>query len=100
MRAFSEATPFLTYVSTNRVELVVLDIWMKQVNGLEVIAHLCSLSPQTRVIIITGREDPAARSIAIQVGAVGFLIKPLDDREFLELVRQALDRTLQQTNHL
>jgi FixJ family two-component response regulator len=36
VRAFSEATPFLTYVSTNRVELVVPDIWMKQVNGLEV----------------------------------------------------------------
>jgi FixJ family two-component response regulator len=90
VRAFSEATPFLAYTSTNRVKLVVLDIWMKQMNGLEVLAHLCSLSPQTRIIIITGREDLAARSIATQVGAVGFFIKPLDDREFLASVHQAL----------
>jgi FixJ family two-component response regulator len=94
VRAFSEAAPFLAYASSNHVKLVVLDIWMKQMNGLEVLAHLCSLSPQTCIIIITGREDPAARSIADQVGAVGFFIKPLDDREFLASVHQALGHTV------
>ena len=95
VRVFSEATPFLAYISANRVELVVLDIWMKQMNGLQVLAHLCSLSPRTRIIIITGREDLAARSIATQVGAVGFFIKPLDDREFLASVHRALGHTVQ-----
>ena len=90
LRAFSEATPFLDYVSSNRVELVVLDIWMKPVNGLEVIAHLCSLSPQTRIIIVSGRDDLVAKSIATQVGAVGFFLKPFDDHEFLASVHQAL----------
>ncbi len=90
VRAFSEATPFLAYISTNRVELVVLDIRMKPVTGLEVLAHLCSLSPQTRIIIVTGRDDLAAKSIATQVGAVGFFIKPLDDKEFLASVHHAL----------
>ena len=37
VRAFSEAVPFLAYVSMNRVDLVVLDIWMKQMTGLEVL---------------------------------------------------------------
>jgi len=90
VRTFSEASAFLSYISTNRVELVVLDIRMKQVTGLEVLARLCALSPQTRVIIITGREDLAARSIATQVGAVGFFIKPFDDAEFLAAVYRAL----------
>ena len=92
VQTFSEASAFLSYISTNRVELVVLDIRMKQVTGLEVLARLCALSPQTRVIIITGREDLAARSIANQVGAVGFFIKPLDDEEFLSVVHHALGR--------
>ncbi len=83
VQAFSEAAPFLAYVSTNRVDLVVLDIWMKQVTGLEVLARLCSLSPQTRIIIITGREDLAVKSIATQIGAVGFFLKPFDDEQFL-----------------
>lgn len=90
VRTFAEASGFLAYISKNRVELVVLDIRMKQVTGLEVLARLCALSPQTRVIIITGREDLAARSIATQVGAFGFFIKPFDDAEFLAAVHSAL----------
>ncbi|HEU5237856.1 MAG TPA: response regulator [Pyrinomonadaceae bacterium] len=100
VRAFSEAAPFLAYTSKSRVKLVVLDIRMKQMNGLEVLAHLCSLSPQTRIIIITGREDFATRSIADQVGAAGFFIKPLDDREFLASVHQALGHAVQGRDHL
>ncbi len=90
VRTFNEASAFLSYISTNRVELVVLDIRMTRMTGLEVLAHLCSLSPRTRIIIITGREDLAARSIATQVGAVGFFIKPFDDAEFLAAVHRAL----------
>ena len=90
VQAFSEAAPFLAYISTNRVDLVVLDIWMRHMTGLEVLARLCSLSPQTRIIIITGREDLAVKSIATQVGAVGFFLKPFDDEQFLAAVHHAL----------
>jgi len=90
VRAFGEAAPFLAYISTNRVDLVILDIWMKQMTGLEVLARLCSLSPQTRIIILTGREDYAVKSIATQIGAVGFFLKPFDDERFLTAVHHAL----------
>src|SRR6266436_6496030 len=90
VQSFSEPALFLAYISANRVDLVVLDIWMKQMTGLEVLARLCSLSPQTRIIIITGREDQAVKSIATQVGAVGFFLKPFDDEKFLAAVHQAL----------
>src|SRR6266487_2406563 len=90
VRTFSEAAPLLAYISTNRVDLVVLDIWMKQMTGLEVLKRLCSLSPQTRIIIITGREDHAVKSIASQVGAVGFFLKPFDDDKFLAAVHHAV----------
>jgi FixJ family two-component response regulator len=42
------------------------------------------------VIVITGREDSAARITATQIGTVAFLIKPFDDEQFLELVHRAL----------
>src|SRR5207245_8552615 len=83
VRAFSEAAPFLAYISTNRVDLVVLDIWMKQMTGLEVLARLCSLSPQTRIIIITGREDHAVKSLATQLGAGHFFLKPFSNWKLL-----------------
>src|SRR5438128_5744821 len=90
VRAFSEAAPFLVYISANRVDLVVLDVWMKQMTGLEVLARLCLVSPKTRIIMITGREDVAVKSIATQVGAVGFFLKPFDDEPFLAAVYHAL----------
>src|SRR6266487_6919350 len=90
LQTFSEAAAFLAYISTNRVDLFVLDIWMKQMTGLEVLARLCSLSPQTRSIIITGREDHAVKSIATQIGAVDFFLKPFDDEKFLAAVHHAL----------
>jgi FixJ family two-component response regulator len=90
VQAFSEAAPFLAYISSNRVDLVVLDIWMKQMTGLEVLARLCALSPHTRIIIITDREDLAVKSIATQIGAVDFFLKPFDDEQFLAAVYHAL----------
>lgn len=91
VRAFSEAASFLDYVQTYRVPVVVLDIWMEQMTGLEVQAHLGALSPETKVIIITGSQDAAAQRIALQAGAFGFFYKPFDDDEFLSAVHGALD---------
>ncbi len=54
------------------------------------VARLCAISPQTHVIVITGHDDTAARILAMQIGAVAFLIKPFDDEQFLEVVHRAL----------
>ncbi len=90
VRRFDKGEDFITYVASHDVPLVVLDIWMEGMTGLEVLARLCAISPQTHVIVITGREDSAARLTAMQIGTVAFLIKPFDDEEFLELVHHAL----------
>jgi two-component system C4-dicarboxylate transport response regulator DctD len=66
---------------------------MKGMNGLEVLARLCAISPQTHVIVITGHEDAAARITAMQIGTVAFFIKPFNDEEFLEAVHRALGHT-------
>src|SRR5438132_14006421 len=90
VRPFSNGKDFIAYVASHDVPLVVLDIWMKEMTGLEVLARLCAISPQTHVIVITGHEDSAARITAMQIGTVAFLIKPFDDEQFLEMVDRAL----------
>jgi len=90
VRAFNKPKEFLTYVQAHAVPLVVLDIWMEEMSGLEVQAQLSALSPQTRVIIITGREDQTAKSTALQLGVIAFFTKPFDDDQFLSAVRRAL----------
>jgi FixJ family two-component response regulator len=88
--AFNKPKEFLTYLQAHAVPLVVLDIWMEEMSGLEVQAQLSALSPQTRVIIITGREDQTAKLAALQLGVIAFFTKPFDDDQFLNAVRGAL----------
>jgi FixJ family two-component response regulator len=90
VRAFNKPKEFLTHVRAHTVPLVVLDIWMEEMSGLEVQAQLSALSPQTRVIIITGREDQTAKLAALQLGVIAFFTKPFDDDQFLNAVRGAL----------
>src|SRR5204862_433825 len=92
VRRFDKGEDFITYVASHDVPLVVLDIWMEEMTGFEVVARLRAISRQTHVIVITGREDTAARITAMQIGTVAFLIKPFDDEQFLEAVHRALGR--------
>jgi FixJ family two-component response regulator len=90
VRAFNKPTEFLTHVQAHAVPVVILDIWMEEMSGLELQARLSGLSPGTRVIVITGRDDPAAKLTALKLGVVAFFTKPFDDDQFLNAVRGAL----------
>jgi len=90
VRRFDKGEDFIAYVASHQVPLVVLDIWMEEMTGFEILARLCAISPQTHVIVITGHEDTAARVLAMRIGTVAFLIKPFDDEQFLATVHRAL----------
>jgi len=92
VRAFGDPEDFLSQMATTPVRLVVLDIWMQQMTGMEVLAHLCARWPGTRVIFITGHEDRAAEATVMQAGASGFFIKPLDNEKFISAVQDALEQ--------
>jgi two-component system response regulator FixJ len=98
VRAFNKPEDFLAHAATQDVPVVVLDIWMEKVTGLEVLARLCALSPSTRVIVITARDDLAARATAMQIGPVAFFIKPFSDEKFLAAVHDALDQAKSTTS--
>jgi FixJ family two-component response regulator len=90
VRAFNKPREFLDHVQAHSVSLVVLDILMDEMSGLEVQAQLQLLSPQTRVIMITGCDDSNARSAATRLGVIAFFTKPFDGDKFLNAARGAL----------
>jgi FixJ family two-component response regulator len=94
VHAFSEPEAFLNHVTTNSVPVAVLDIWMESMTGMELLAHLCAKSPQTRVIFITGLEDIAAKATVMSAGAFAFFIKPFDDDQLLRAVHRALGHSI------
>ena len=92
VRPFKKPAEFLAYAAGNPITVVVTDIWMHEVTGLEILARMCALSPRPRVIVITAREDLAARATAMQIGPAAFFMKPFDDEAFLSAVRAALNQ--------
>ena len=89
-QSFENAEVFFAYARSHSVHLVVLDVWMPEASGLQVQAQLGKVSPDTKVIVMTGRDTPALRATALEGGAFAFLLKPFDDEAFLSLVGQAL----------
>ena len=91
--SFGEPEAFLTHLATHSVPVAVLDIWMNDMTGMVLLAHMCARSPKTRTIFITGREDHAAEATVRQAGASAFFVKPFDNKRFLAAVRDAFDQT-------
>jgi len=89
-QSFEDADVFIAYARSHAVSLALLDVWMPETSGLQVQARLHEVSPDTKVIVMTGRETPAVRATALGRGAFAFLLKPFDDEVFLSLVGQAL----------
>ena len=79
-----------TYFSQEEVPLAILDVWMPKTSGLQVQAQLRLVSPNTKVIVVTGHEISGIRTAPLEGGAFAFGAKPFDDEAFLALVRQAL----------
>jgi two-component system response regulator FixJ len=89
-KTFGNPEEFLRYAQTHRPAVALIDVCMPQMSGLEVQSRLGKISPSTRVIIFTGKDDPLVRSTALNAGASAFLTKPFDVEELLTAIRLAL----------
>ena len=87
---FSDPADFLSRIAERECRVAVLDVWMPDMNGLEVQACLRRDSPKTRIIFITGRDDPLVRQNALDAGAFAFLSKPFEDEVLLQLINKAV----------
>jgi len=67
-------------------DLILMDINMPSMNGIEALRQIKASRPETRVIMLTVSEDEDNLVNAIRSGADGYLLKHLNAREFLEMV--------------
>jgi FixJ family two-component response regulator len=87
---FNDPVAFLASVDCDRCPVVILDVWMPDMGGLEVQAALNKDSPKTRIIFMSGRDDPSVRQAALDAGALAFLTKPFDDEDLVQLIQKAI----------
>jgi two-component system, chemotaxis family, chemotaxis protein CheY len=71
-------------------ELVLLDITMKGMNGIEVLEKLRQLDPNAKVVIATADIQSSTRTLTHTAGACGFVVKPLGADQVLAAVNAAL----------
>jgi CheY-like chemotaxis protein len=74
------------------IALVVLDVIMPQMGGLECLRHLRELDPQVRVLISTGYTARGLAQELVAEGALGVVEKPFRIQDFAVAVRAALDK--------
>jgi DNA-binding response OmpR family regulator len=72
------------------IDLVVLDLGLPDIDGLEVLRALRAGGSDVPVIVLTARTEAADRAEALRLGAVEYLTKPLPFPEFLGKVRASL----------
>ena len=80
----------LAMASLTRPDLLLLDISMPELNGLEVAARLTKDDPGLRVIILSMHTDSVYVRRAFQAGAIGYLVKGADVPELSLAVRAAM----------
>ena len=78
------------YADTLSPALLLTDIEMPGMNGIELAARLRADRPSTRVVLMTGREASAARARDRDGLVEGVLLKPFDLAELLDAVLQAI----------
>ena len=73
-------------------DVVLLDLVMRGMYGLEVLGKLREMDPDARVVVLSADIQTSSRDLVQAAGASGFLTKPVEAREMLDMVARASDR--------
>jgi DNA-binding NarL/FixJ family response regulator len=86
----SDGRALLTAASTLKPDVILLDIGMPLLNGLEAARQLKNKLPAVRLIFLTMQEDPELAVEAMRAGASGYLLKTSASSELLHAIQEAL----------
>ena len=76
----------LVHLSAQPVDLVLLDVMLPGMHGIEVLRRIRTLFPKIAVILLTGQAGAKDGIEGMKQGAKGYLSKPIDLSELLELI--------------
>ncbi len=90
---FARAADCLEQLGSKRCDLLITDVKMPEMDGMELLAKAKRLAPWLPILVITGYGDIPMAVAAIKAGAVDFIEKPLDKKSFLWKVKSILQQS-------
>ena len=82
----------LEFLGTHNVDVIILDVKMPGMDGIETLREIRKKKPLVEVIMLTGHASVESGIQGMQLGAFDYVMKPVALDELLEKVRQAYDR--------
>ena len=92
VHTFTEEEDAIDFAKKNPVDLAILDIKLKKMSGVEVLAILKEARPDMGAIMLTGYPTVETAREAISLGANEYCVKPIDRDELENKVDQVLNR--------
>jgi DNA-binding NtrC family response regulator len=90
VEAFTDPAEALRRLETKSFDIVVCDIRMGEIDGLEVMARVLAASPRTKVIMITGYATLELARESLTKGAFDFIAKPFKLAEIRKTIAKAI----------
>lgn len=87
---FTEEEEALSHVRAHPVDLAILDIKLKKMSGVEVLAEIKKIDAGIRVIMLTGYPTMETARESLKLGAGAYCVKPIDKDELEEKVAAVL----------
>jgi DNA-binding NarL/FixJ family response regulator len=85
---YHSAEDALEYLPRDQIDVVLMDIRLTGMGGIECVEQLRPMVPQTQIIMLTGYPDSDLIFKALSVGARGYMLKPLTPPKLLQAIRE------------
>jgi len=94
VREFAEAEPFYQFLAKEAPDLVILDLMLPDVDGLQICRYLRGHErfASVPIIMLTARTEEVDKIIGLELGADDYVVKPFSPRELVARVRAVLRR--------
>jgi DNA-binding NtrC family response regulator len=91
IETYTDSATALAAVAEKPFDIVVTDLKMEGIDGIEVLKRVRAMNPETRVIIITGYASSDTAELAQEHGVFAFLAKPFRLDELKQVIYRAME---------
>jgi len=88
----SDGRQALDIVRNREIDLVLLDIRLPEMDGIEVLERIKAMDEQVEVVLVTAVKTVRTAVAAMKLGAFDYLTKPFEEDDLLSVVRRALEK--------